>query len=418
MKGTLLHQLFAAHDFELTETGSPSTIPVDHIYGHDRNTFKIVNEVTNVMGKDLSGMRGMDRFRLYMDHYSPPPTIELAQLHVQQRRIAREHGATLNEIGSGVGHQIGLEQYIGGGQVVIGVDTHTCTAGALGALAFRQPHNASAEALASGMARFFMPDILRIEFVGELRPECGAKDIALRMGMEGEELYEGKLLEIGGPGLRSLGMSGRFTLANLSVDLHARTALLETDDVTRDYLEQHGRGSTFFPLQSDPSAYSEVHVVDLATVVPMVAFPPSIFFSRPVEECAEPLHLDVVTVGSCTNGRYEDFIDFMEQFGNGPVAPGTRLIATPASRDIYLQLLHEGILDRLVTAGAVVNPPGCGPCMGLHQGILYEDEVCLATGSINRPGRMGSKSAQVLLAGPKVAGISARTGYLTAPVMN
>jgi homoaconitase/3-isopropylmalate dehydratase large subunit len=194
---------------------------------------------------------------LFLDHYSPPPNIETAALHTQQRKIAKQHDLFIGEEGEGVGHQIAIEKLVGGGQIAIGVDSHTCTVGALGALGFRQPPVAVANAIINDFARFDIPKVLRVELEGQLPSNCCAKDLMLHLATYGQEFFEDKLIEFGGMGLKNLSISSRFTMCNLSTDLHARTAICETDEITKDYLSLVNKGNTFIKLSASPSVYEE-----------------------------------------------------------------------------------------------------------------------------------------------------------------
>lgn len=391
-------------------------LPIDHVYGHDRNTFKIINEFGDHRRDRLEDARALDRLRLYSDHYAPPPTSVEAGLHAQQEEIARTHGLVRAGAGEGVGHQIAVERLVSSWEVAVGVDSHTCTVGGLGALGLRQPPPAVAEALATGQVRFDIPSVVRIELTGALNPPANAKDIILTLARRhGRAAFADRLLEFGGEGLASLPLAQRFTLANLSVDIEARGALCETDAATRAYLAARGREAGPV-LKSDPGDYTrgrdQVIPVDLSAIEPMVAAPGSLYGATPLHE-VEETRLDQITVGSCTNGRIEDFEAFAQALGPQPVAPGLRVIATPASREIAAHLLSSGLHARLFEAGVTLNPPGCGPCMGLHQGVLADGEVCLATGSRNGAGRMGSPTARVFIASPAVAGRAAARGALS-----
>jgi 3-isopropylmalate/(R)-2-methylmalate dehydratase large subunit len=415
MKRTLLEQLLLLKGVSLSAYDTAQELPIDHIYGHDRNTFKIINEIERNENSHLADAKAVDRWCLFMDHYSPPPTIEVAKLHVQQRQIAREHPVFLSEEGEGVGHQVAVEKIVGSGEIVIGVDSHTCTVGGLGSLGLRFPPMIVANGLLKGRVDFYTPKVLRIELNGSLAENCCAKDIMLHLATFGQSVFLDRVIEFGGTGLHALSMSERFTLANLTSDLKGRGAIVETDQVTKAYLYRQGRGHTYVELMAERSAYEEIIDLDLREIKPMVASPPSLFTSRPVAGLDSSPRLDVVTIGSCTNGRFDDFVEFINTLGSDPIAPGLRLFVTPASKSIYKELLNRGLLEALLEAGAVINPPGCGPCMGLHQGVLQDGEICLATGSQNQSGRMGSTQAQVYLSGPKVAGASARAGYITTP---
>jgi 3-isopropylmalate/(R)-2-methylmalate dehydratase large subunit len=410
--GTLLQQVLRHKGGD--EGASEVALAVDHVFGHDRNTFKIVHEY-DALGDPPADEDAIGRWRLFLDHYAPPPTVETAALHGQQRELAREHGLFLSPVGGGVGHQVAAEQLVSPFEVVVGVDSHTCTAGGLGALGLRQPPVAVARALREGAVRFDVPRSVRIETTGVLRRGCCAMDAMFTLAPLGAERFEDVILEFGGPGIAALSIAERLVLANLSVDIHARSALVETDARTARYLTERGRGDLYQPLSAARDAYTDVVELDLSRVRPMVAPPPRPTTAVPVADLSDAPRIDVATIGSCTGGRVSDFADFLDALGPDGPAPGVRIVATPASREVYRELLRQGLIERLLSVGATVNPPGCGPCMGLHQGVLVGDEVCVATGSRNGPGRMGSTEAQVFLAGPLVAGASAAAGTIVEP---
>jgi 3-isopropylmalate/(R)-2-methylmalate dehydratase large subunit len=414
MKHTLLGQLLARRGIAIGAFDTKILIPCDHIYGHDRNTFKIMKELDSrgVPSLKHSSINAADKLRLFMDHYSPPPNAETAALHLQQRALARAHDLTLFDEGSGVGHQLALEQLVSPWEIAVGVDSHTCTVGAIGALGLHQPPIVVSEALQSGYFPFYIPRIIRIELLGELPRTCSAKDIALRISNLGKLQFQDKLMEFGGSGLKTLSIADRATLANLTTDFGARSGLCESDSSTNSYMKAAGRESDFPLLAATLNSYEEVIEIDLTKLAPHVSRPGSIFDSISVDSMPGPVQVDVVALGSCTNGRLQDFAEFLDALGSSGIAPGVRVVATPASRHVLKELMTSGMFDRLIGIGATVNPPGCGPCMGLHQGYLGDGEVCVATGSRNTAGRMGSKTAQIYLAGPKLAGLVARTGRL------
>lgn len=372
----------------------------DHIYGHDRNTFKIIDELGGV---PLTNCSAFSKLKLFQDHYSPPPDLETAALHKQQRSLAIQ-GATLSKAGEGVGHQVAIEKFISNWDLAIGVDSHTCSIGALGALGLRQPPTEVAKAVKGGFFRFDVPKSVRIELSGKFNENVYAKDLMLFLAKKGNRRFSDSVLEFGGSGLRSLSISERIVLANLSKDIGARTALCETDSLTMKYLEERGRQPNNCLLKTSPDAYLDVVEIDLKKISPYLSLPGSIHNAVAYDENNTSENVDVVTVGSCTNGRLEDFEVFARTIGEENFAPHTRVVLTPASSEVMQQLITSGLYQDFIQRGATINPPGCGPCMGLHQGVLSDNEICVATGSKNNAGRMGSVHAKVYLASPATAG--------------
>ena len=270
-----------------------------------------------------------------------------------------------------------------------------------------------ADALMTGRFAYEVPKPLRIELTGRLPEGASAKDVMLDLARRhGQDSFLDRLLEFGGPGLATLCVPDRVTLCNLAIDLRGRGGVCESDDITRDFLAAHGRRDRYVPLAADPDAYRERIEIDLSAIGPMVALPGSVFGSVPLTARREREPVDVVTVGSCTNGRFEDFEAFARTVNGSRLAPGVRLILTPASRDIARRLSASGLADRFLELGATINPPGCGPCMGLHQGVLVDDEVCVTTGNTNDAGRQGSDRARIFLASPQTAALAACSGMI------
>lgn len=414
MAGTLLEQILMRNGVAAGDIVFAQDVQVApaHIYGHDRNTFKILNQVTECGARPDQAIAA-DRLRLYQDHYAPPPSQETAALHRQQRELAATVGGRLFPAGSGVGHQIAIERFASPGEIAVGVDSHTCSIGGLGALGVRHAPIMVADAMMTGRFAYEVPKALRIELSGRLPDGVGTKDVMLDLARRhGQDSFLDRLLEFGGPGLATLAVPDRVTLCNLAIDLRGRGGVCESDDITRDFLAAHGRGERYVALSADPDAYRERIEIDLSRAEPMIALPGSVFGSIPLTARRERERVDVVTVGSCTNGRFEDFEAFARTINGHTPAPGVRMILTPASRDIARRLNTSGLADRFLDLGATLNPPGCGPCMGLHQGVLVDDEVCVTTGNTNDAGRQGSDRARIFLASPQTAARAACTGMI------
>lgn len=406
----LLDQLLLKHRVEPSRFSEPAILPVSYLYAHDRNAFKIINEL-DLLGVGLEAYSKLKLGRkvlFFLDHYSPAPTPETAALHAQQRAVAKALGAPIFDEGSGVGHQLALETSVRPNDIAVGVDSHTCTVGAVGALGLRMPPVSVAAAMVSGTVEFFRPKIIRIQLLNSLERPSTGKDVALFLAGLGPRRFADALLEVGGPGLNSLELPDRITLANLSTDLHARSVLFEVDNLIVDSHNISDEHMTECSLDE----YTDRVVVDLAQIPPFVARPGSIHNVVPLSELRTRARVDVVAVGSCTNGQFEDFVAFCNALGNDKIAPHVRVIVTPTSGTVLKRLSSSGLLSKLIELGATINPPGCGPCMGLHQGILSDGEICVATGSRNTAGRMGSNKAEIYLVSPRTAGLAAIAGYI------
>lgn len=387
--------------------------PVDLALAQD-GTGPLTVRQMQAMG--FQAPRAPDRALFFIDHAFPSPRKELSNDHLFLREFARRTGARLYEGGEGVCHQLMVEEHASPGQVIVGADSHTCTAGALGAFATGMGSTDVAVAMALGENWFRVPESVRIEAKGRFPPGVSAKDLALwligRLGADGATY---QALEFGGPGIAGLDMSGRFTLCNMAVEAGAKTGLVASDQVTREFLARMGRGECWQPLEPDPdAAYAARLEVDLESLPPMVSKPHRVDHVAPVEE-VKGTPVQQIFLGSCTNARLEDLRVAAAILRGRRVAPGVRLLVMPASRRVYAEALKEGLLAELLEAGATICPPGCGPCAGIHLGILGDGEVCLSTTNRNFQGRMGNPRAEVFLASPATAAASALEGAIADP---
>jgi 3-isopropylmalate/(R)-2-methylmalate dehydratase large subunit len=299
--------------------------------------------------------------------------------------------------------------------IVIGADSHTCTHGALGAFATGMGSTEVAVGMAYGQTWLKVPETIKVEVVGELKWPLSSKDIALHViGELGTDGANYMAVEFVGEGIEKMSMDSRLTLTNMSVEAGAKVGFCPFDKVAQNFLLAE-RGKLFGYLEPDKNAnYSDEITVDAGNIEPVVALPHSVDNVKAVRE-VEGVEVDQVFIGTCTNGRIEDLQTAARVLEGKRVKDGVRLIVQPASRKIYLKALKEGIIEKLLAAGAVINPPGCGPCVGRHLGILGDDEVCLSTQNRNFIGRMGNPKAKIYLASPAVAAASAVKGVITSP---
>ncbi len=360
-----------------------------------------------------------DRVICVSDHLVPPPNEKFATMLNEWRRVVKEHHITyFYDLGNqGIAHQIMVEKgHVLPGTISIGTDSHANTYGAVGALGNAVGVTDAAVAMATGKCWLRVPESVKFIVRGEWHPYVMAKDLSLYvMGMmhwNGHLIY--KAIEYAGEAISQLGMAGRMTLCNMTVDLGAKNGIIAPDAITRKYL----RGRTqdkYTPLQSDPNAeYEQVYEIDLKNVGPTVARPHRLDDVVPVEE-VEGTPFNKAFVGTCTNGRVED-LEIMARILRGKrIHPDVNMLIVPASQAVYLEAMKKGYLATLVEAGAAIDTPSCAACAGIHTGVAGDGDVILSAGNRNMQGRMGSKKAEIYLTSPAVVAASALFGKITDP---
>ncbi|HEY5387340.1 MAG TPA: 3-isopropylmalate dehydratase large subunit [Thermoleophilia bacterium] len=352
----------------------------------------------------------------FIDHAAPAPRSELANAQRTIRAFCASSGATLSDVEMGVCHQRVAESHAKPGDLIIGADSHTCMAGALGAFATGMGSTDVAVGMAGGQTWLRVPETFRIEVSGELRDGVEAKDLMLTLiGTLGADGATYKALEFGGPGIDELPMPGRFTLSNMAVEAGAKAGLMPSDEVTREFLAGQGRESDWRPLAADAgAAYERLVALDAGAIVPMVAKPHAVDNTAPAAQL-KGTKVDQVLIGTCTNGRLADLRSAARLLRGRRRAGHTRLIITPASQAVARAAAAEGLFDVFWDAGAVITNPGCGACVGIHEGILADGEVCLSTANRNFHGRMGNPEASIYLGSPATAAATAVNGEITDP---
>ena len=356
-----------------------------------------------------------ERSILFIDHASPSPRKELSNTHSVLREFAKEYGAVLSDVGAGVCHQRLVETFVNPGEILVGADSHTCTSGALGAFATGMGSTDIAVAMALGKTWLKVPATYKIEVTGTFHPGICSKDLMLYLiGLIGADGATYKALEFCGDTIENMTMSERFTLANMAVEAGAKAGLFATDDKTKAFLKERGREEKFRLIQPDENAVYERVIKIYAEDVPhTVSCPHTVDNTKTAEELKD-VKVDQVYVGTCTNGRIEDLRVVANILKGKKINPNLRMLICPASKDVYLKALEEGLISTFVEANATVLPPGCGPCVGVHAGTLADGEVCLATQNRNFQGRMGNTNGSIYLASPYVAAYTALRGYISA----
>jgi len=353
---------------------------------------------------------------VFLDHAAPSPARQISNDHILLRRFAEETGCRIYEVGEGICHQLVAEQFANPGDVILGSDSHTVTAGALGAFATGMGSSDVAVALALGKTWFRVPESFLIEFNGVFPREVYAKDLILYLiGQISADGANYKALEFGGEALARMTMSQRLTIANMAVEAGAKVGLFPADKITEDFLIEHGRGDKYKVLYHDAEAnYEQIIPVNLGQLEPMLSLPHAVDNVRPVTQ-VKGVKIQQAFIGTCTNGRLEDLAVAAEILKGKKRHPGTRLLIAPASRQVLIRAIEKGYIQSLIEAGAAILPPGCAACLGLHQGVLGDGEVCLSTANRNFKGRMGNPEAMVYLASPATAAASAIKGEITDP---
>ena len=413
MGQTIAEKIISKHAGHDVKAGELCIAKVDVAAVQDGTGPLTVQEFRKIGKKELAHP---DRTILFIDHAAPSPRKELSNTHMILREFAKETGAVMSDTGAGVCHQRLVETFVNPGEILVGADSHTCTSGALGAFATGMGSTDIAVAMALGKTWMKVPSSFKIEVNGEFQKGVYAKDLILHLiGLIGADGATYRALEFSGSTIENMSMADRFTVANMAVEAGAKAGLFKTDEKTKAYLKEHGREDKFKEIYPDDDAvYERVIEIDASKIEPVVSCPHTVDNTKPAKEL-ENIKLNQVFIGTCTNGRIEDLRIAASILKGKKVNQDVRLIVVPASKDIYLKALEEGLLKIFVEAGASVLAPGCGPCVGVHAGILGDGEVCLATQNRNFQGRMGNIKGFIYLASPATAAVSAITGYITDP---
>ena len=413
MRQTIAEKILSEHSGKRAKAGDIVIASVDFCFGQDGTSGMIIDSFRKL---GVDSVHQKDGFCMVIDHSAPSPNMGVSAIHNKMRGFAREFGVRMFDCGVGVCHQIVPESgFVACGDLVLGADSHTCTYGAINVLSTGVGSTDLAIALASGKNWFKTPETIKIVVNGDLPKGVYSKDVILYLtGDVGADGATYKAVEFYGNIIDAISVDARFTISNMAVEMGAKCGLMKADRKTTDWVKRHS-SRELHPVEADEDArYVDIKEYDLSDLTPQIARPHTVDNVCSVEEVLGT-PINEVNIGTCTNGRLEDLEVTAKMLKGKKVAKGMKLIITPASKKIYLEALKKGYVEIFIDSGAIVNNPGCGPCVGTHQGVLADGENCLSTANRNFKGRMGNPNANIFLASPATAAATALEGSIADP---
>ena len=413
MGATIVEKIFSRKCGRDIRAGEVVMAPVDGAMIHDITGPLAIQKFYEMGG---SNVFDPEKVIMLFDHQVPADSIPAAEHHLYMRRFAAEQKIHNYDINEGVCHQVVLEKgRAAPGEIVVGADSHTCMYGAVGAFATGIGSTDMGFVLKFGALYFRIPETIRVDVAGKFQERVGAKDLILSIAADiGADGATYKAIEFTGKTIAQLDMAGRMTCCNMAIEMGAKAGIIAPDKITWEYMKKR-RTMKPFTLESDTNAvYADKRSYPVSDLEPQVAIPNNVDTGVPVGRVAGT-PVDQVFIGSCTNGRFEDFQEAAEVMGKKKFSSRVRVIVIPASREEYLKTLRAGLIEKFVKAGGLVEAPCCGPCMGGAFGLLAAGEVSLSTSIRNFKGRQGSTEGMVYLCSPATAAASAITGVITDP---
>ncbi|MFC1674869.1 3-isopropylmalate dehydratase large subunit [Candidatus Omnitrophota bacterium] len=410
MHQTIAEKILSKHAARKLKAGDFALCKVDFAFGQDGTSSIIIDRI-----KELKVKRLKTKFCMVIDHSAPSPSEPVSRIHKRMRSFAHDYKAGLFDVGCGVCHQVIPESgEVLPGDLVLGADSHTCTYGALGVFSTGVGSTDLAIAIATGENWFKVPETVKISLWGKIPRGVYAKDIILKiigdLGVNGATY---KAVEFYGPVIRNLDMAGRFTICNMLVEMGAKAGFMPQDKKAIAWLKKNSPGKARVrPVRADKNPqYCRVLEYNISQLTPQVALPHAVDKVKPIGE-VKGIRIDQAFLGTCTNGRLSDLKVAASILKGRRVAAGVRLIVAPASRRIFQEALNSGIIDVFIKAGGVVVAPGCGPCVGTHNGVPADGEAVISSANRNFKGRMGSPEALIYLGSPATVAASALEGRL------
>ncbi len=413
MGQTIAEKILSNHCGKKVKAGDIAVCAVDFYFGQDGTSGIIIDNF-----KKMGNIKPFDKRRFYMiiDHSGPSPNVGVSAVHKKMRTFAQEYGVGLYDVGAGVCHQLVPEQgHVVPGDLVLGADSHTCTYGAINVFSTGVGSTDLMITLASGKNWFKVPQTVKIVVSGKLPKGVYSKDIILHIiGKLGANGCTYKSVEFYGDTIEKLSVDARFTISNMAVEMGAKCGLMEADKKVLEWLKKRAKRKPK-PVFADKDAnYEDLKEFDVSGLSPQVAKPHTVDNVSGIEEL-KGTHIDQVYIGTCTNGRLEDLVAAAKILKGKKIHSDVKLIVSPASKNIYLDAMKEGIVETVINAGGVVLVPGCGPCVGTHAGIPADGETVISTANRNFKGRMGNPNAFIYLASPATCAASALEGKIADP---
>jgi 3-isopropylmalate/(R)-2-methylmalate dehydratase large subunit len=396
-----------------TVPGQIVTVQPDKLLTHD-NTSAIAKTFRKI---GVSQVANPNVNVITLDHVVPAANETYAQSHKETREFVRQQGiSAFYDVGEGICHQVLPEHgHALPGLLIVGSDSHTPSHGALGAFAAGIGRTEAAAVMATGEIWLRVPESLRILVQGSMPDRVSAKDLVLRIiGDIGADGADYMSVEFAGPAIQAMSVASRQVLCNMAAEMGAKNAYVAPDETTRRWLAERSDATYQEIFPDEGATYAQVLHYDVAELVPQVAQPHRVDNVVPVSEVAG-LQIDQALIGTCTNGRLEDLEAAAKILRGKQIAPWVRLLVLPASREILLAAMESGTIADLVKAGATLLNPGCGPCLGAHEGCMAPGERTISTANRNFKGRMGSREAEIYLASPATVAASALAGQITDP---
>jgi len=410
-----ISKIIAKHaDRKGVEVGEIVNVTPDYVMLNDRGAARAADLFRKMGGENVNYP---EQIVVVFDHHYPPIRQQDSVSQKRTREWVKEQGITKFHAGEGIGHVIFPEKgYAFPGALIFGTDSHTVTNSALGCLATGMGHSDIASYLALGYNWLRVPEVLRFNLHGEFKPGVCAKDIALRIAqLYGEDAAPYLAVEFSGPLTAKLPMSERLVLCNMVIDFGAKTGYIQPDETTARFMAQRAPGLRWTAETTDSDAdCGRVVVLDVGEIEPLVAVPHDLSDVRPADKLSD-VRIDEAVFGTCTGGRIEDFRVAATIMKGKKLAPHTRMMVNPGSRDVYMQAMREGLIDIMMQAGAQVGITGCGPCSGCHQGMLAPAENSITNASRNFRGRFGSPDANIYVASSATVAASAIAGFIVSP---
>lgn len=413
MGQTIAEKILSNHCAKSVKADDIAICKVDFYFGQDGTSGIIIDNF-----KKLGSIKPFEKTKFYMviDHSGPSPSVGVSTIHKKMRTFAEEYGVGLYDVGVGVCHQIIPELgHVVPGDLVIGADSHTCSYGAINVFSTGVGSTDLAITLATGKNWFKVPKTIKMIITGRLPKGVYSKDIILHIiGKVGANGCTYKSVEFHGDTIEKLSVDARFTMSNMAVEMGAKCGLMSADKKVLEWIKKHSKRRPR-PIFADGDAdYESIKEFNISKLSPQVAKPHTVDNVSNVEE-VKGKHIDQVYIGTCTNGRLEDLTIAAKILKNKKINTDVKLIVAPASRNIYLEALKDGIIDVFINAGGVVLSPSCGPCVGTHGGIPADGEVVISTANRNFKGRMGNPKAFIYLASPATCAASAIEGKIADP---